>query len=234
MEYGLISSDSHVNPHPDMWREYLPREFREGAPRLESDPDGDWVVFEGKRSQVLGINATAGKRPEDVAWAVRKLEENRPGGWDPDERLKDQDIDGVQAEVIYGGGPLRSQDPRLTRASYTAYNDWLVDYCSVDPRRLIGMAYLPVEDVDDTITEIRHAIGRGLRGVVIPPAPNLNPTMVINPDDVAVAIQGYERCNLGRSGMGSVLESGHGPGRSRSHPHRGKAASGSQRSPLRR
>ena len=190
MEYQLISADSHVNPHPTFWRDYLPKEFRDQAPRFLSTEEGDFVEFEGKRNQILGINATAGKEREDVGWAVRRLTENRAGGWDPDERLKDQDIDGVQAEAIYGGGPLRSEDPRLTRASFSAYNDWLADFCSTNPKRLIGMAYIPVQDLDDAIAETRRAIGKGLRGAVIPAAPELTPTLTINPDDVATSIQG--------------------------------------------
>ena len=47
--YQVISADSHVNPQPDFWREYLPERFREGAPRIEHGEDVDYIVFEGQR-----------------------------------------------------------------------------------------------------------------------------------------------------------------------------------------
>ncbi|MCY3617089.1 MAG: amidohydrolase family protein, partial [Acidimicrobiaceae bacterium] len=164
----LVSADSHVNPPPTMWADYLPKEYRDRAPVVEETGEGQFQVFEGQRTPILGISAMAGKRPEDYSWNVRRLDEVRSGGWDPDARLLDQDIDGVSAEVLYGGGPLRSQDPALTRASYSAYNDWLSDFCSTDSARLIGMAYLPIGDPDDTVAEVKRLAGKQtLRGGVI-------------------------------------------------------------------
>jgi hypothetical protein len=49
MEYHLISADSHVNPPPTMWRDYLSAGFRDRAPRLESTDEGDFQLFEGRR-----------------------------------------------------------------------------------------------------------------------------------------------------------------------------------------
>ncbi|HKD67183.1 MAG TPA: amidohydrolase family protein [Candidatus Binataceae bacterium] len=171
MEYHLISADSHANPPPTMWRDYIGAEFRERAPRMESTAEGDFQVFEGRRTPILGINAMAGKRFEDYSLTVRRLSEQRPGGWDPAERLKDQDLDGVQAEVLYGGGPLATQDSALRRASHIAYNDWLADFCSVNPKRLLGMAYIPFDSVEGALTEIRRTARKGLAGAVIPRFP---------------------------------------------------------------
>jgi predicted TIM-barrel fold metal-dependent hydrolase len=171
MEYRLISADSHVNPPPTMWRDYLGAEFRERAPRLEKTGEGDFQIFEGRRTPLLGINAMAGRKFEEYSLTVRRLSEQRPGGWDPAERLKDQDIDGVQAEVLYGGGPLPSQDAQLRRASYFAYNDWLAEFCSANPRRLLGVAYIPCEEVEEATGEIRRTARKGLAGAVIPRFP---------------------------------------------------------------
>ena len=94
--------------------------------------------------------------------SVRRFDEVRAGGWEPGPRVEDQDIDGVDAEVLFGaavGAPLPSQDPELTRAGYTAYNHWLADFCSYAPDRLIGMAYIPCDDPDDAIAEARAGGG---------------------------------------------------------------------------
>ena len=82
--------------------------------------------------------------------------------------MKDQDIDGVDAEAIYGGGPLRTQDHDLAIASHRAYNDWLADFCKPAPDRLLGIAYIPVWDVGEAVAEVKHAAKVGLRGALIP------------------------------------------------------------------
>jgi predicted TIM-barrel fold metal-dependent hydrolase len=171
MPDDLISADSHVNPPPTMWAEYLPAGLRDQAPRVETVDGSDFVVFEGARRPVLGINAMAGKKPEEMSWNVRRLDEARPGGYEPEARLEDMDADGIRAEVIYGGGPLHSRNEELRVASYSAYNDWLADFCSASPKRLLGVAYLPTDSPELAIAELKRAAGRGLRGCVIPRFP---------------------------------------------------------------
>jgi predicted TIM-barrel fold metal-dependent hydrolase len=114
----------------------------------------------------------AGKKPEEYSLMVRRLDDVRAGGYDPGARLEDMDADGVRAEVIYGGGPLRSKNDELRIASYGAYNDWLADFCAVDPKRLVGIAYLPCETPELAVAEVKRAAGRGLRGCVIPRFPD--------------------------------------------------------------
>jgi predicted TIM-barrel fold metal-dependent hydrolase len=163
-----------VNPPADMWAEYLPAEFRDRAPKVERTDEGDFEVFEGQRRPMMALAAAAGRRPEEFAMSVRRFNEVRAGGWEPGPRVEDQDIDGVDAEVLFGaavGAPLPSVDPELTRAGYSAYNHWLADFCSYAPDRLVGMAYIPCDDPDGAITEARAAAARGLRGAVLPHVP---------------------------------------------------------------
>jgi predicted TIM-barrel fold metal-dependent hydrolase len=171
MTYELISADSHVNPAPDIWAKYLPAALRDRAPRIESTDEGDFQLFEGRRTPLLGINAMAGKKAEDFSWNIRRLDEQRAGGFDPRARLEDMDLDQIRAEVLYGGGPLPAQDAELRRASYSAYNDWLADFCALAPERLLGMAYIPCERPDAAIAEVRRCAAKGLRGCVLPRFP---------------------------------------------------------------
>ena len=169
-QYKLVSADGHVNPLPTFWKEYLPKRFQDSAPRLEQTGDGDFVVFEGKRTPFLIIGSLAGTDVKDYK-VTGTVKETRPGGWEPRERLKDLAIDNVDAEVLYGGGPLSASDPEMHLASYRAYNTWLSDFCSQAPDQLLGMAYIPIGNVEKAIDELRFAAGRGLRGVVIPAYP---------------------------------------------------------------
>lgn len=167
MSYKLISADSHVNPPPTMWRHYLPAAFQNRAPRVESTDDGDFEVFEGQRKPIMALNSLAGKKVEEYSLNVRRLTDTRAGGWDPAARLPDMDLDGVQAEVLYGGGPLASTDPELRMASYTAYNDWLADFCATAPERLLGVAYIPFGSVEGAVSEIKRVHRRGLKSALI-------------------------------------------------------------------
>ncbi|NQZ98550.1 MAG: amidohydrolase [Myxococcales bacterium] len=171
MAHELISADSHVNPPPTMWAEYLPAQWRDRAPVIEKTDDGEVQVFEGRRSPILGINAMAGKKSEDFSWNLRRLDDQRAGGFDPDARLADMDLDHISAEVLYGGGPLPSGDPDFRQASVFAYNDWLADFCARAPNRLLGMAYIPCETPDVAVAEVVRCAAKGLRGCVIPRFP---------------------------------------------------------------
>lgn len=83
--------------------------------------------------------------------------------------------DGVDAEFLYGGGPLSSTDPEFCAATYRAYNDWLAEFCSHSPDKFIGIAYIPTWDVDLAIAEIKHAREKGLRGIVVSAFPTQPP-----------------------------------------------------------
>jgi predicted TIM-barrel fold metal-dependent hydrolase len=168
--YRIISADSHVNPPPTFWRDYLPERYRVVAPRLEETPDGDFLVFEGQRRPFNLLPALAGKKAEDYK-QTGKLSETLPGGWEPKARLQDMRADGVDAEALFGGGPLPSQDAALHLASYHAYDTWLADFCAEAPDRLLGMAYIPMWDVAAALEELKSAAQRGLRGAVIPAFP---------------------------------------------------------------
>jgi predicted TIM-barrel fold metal-dependent hydrolase len=166
--YRLFSADSHVNMPETAWQEYLDPQFREQAPRIESTDEGDIRVFEGQRSPIYAIGNLAGKRPQDYTMHVRRFDEVRSGAWDPIERIKDQDIDSIDAEVLYFGGPLTTaKDRGLRLNSYRGYNRWLADFCSYAPDRLLGMAAIPVETPELATAEIQAAAGMGLRGVYV-------------------------------------------------------------------
>jgi len=51
---------------------------------------------------------------------------------DPDLRLKDQDRDGIQAEVLYGilGATSRINDDQAAGEMLRIYNEWLAGFCN--------------------------------------------------------------------------------------------------------
>jgi hypothetical protein len=43
----LISSDSHAVEPPDLWESRIEPKFRERAPRVVQEDDGDWWIVGG-------------------------------------------------------------------------------------------------------------------------------------------------------------------------------------------
>jgi predicted TIM-barrel fold metal-dependent hydrolase len=167
-EYRLISSDSHVTMPDEAWQEYLDPQFRDRAPIVEVTDEGAFRIFEGRRTPVNTLNNLAGKKPEEFTLNVRKLEEHRAGASDPVERVKDMDIDGVDAEVLYVGGPLMTPDQEFRLNSVRGYNRWLADFSSHAPDRLLGMAAIPIDTPELAVAELRFAKEAGLRGGYLP------------------------------------------------------------------
>jgi predicted TIM-barrel fold metal-dependent hydrolase len=77
-----------------------------------------------------------------------------PSGWDPIERLKDQDIDGVEAEVIYttlGLALFQLSDAELQQACFQVYNNWVAEFRSHNPKRLHPVAMIALEDIAEAV-----------------------------------------------------------------------------------
>ena len=82
------------------------KKYRDRAPRLVVDPpgkEGAYFLYEGYAPHPIGIGLGAGKSPEELKEFLTKATyaDARPGGWDPAERMKDNALDGVEADVLY-------------------------------------------------------------------------------------------------------------------------------------
>jgi predicted TIM-barrel fold metal-dependent hydrolase len=170
IKYRIVDADAHVNPPPTFWSDYLPERLKSLAPKIESGEDADYVVFEGRRKKLNLLSDQAGRKGKDFKIEGR-LSDMRGGGWLPAERLEDMDKDGMDAAILFGGGPLGTMNNDLFIESYRAYNRWLADFCSHDRRRLCGVAYIPVRDTDEAIGMLQEARALGFTAVNIPAFP---------------------------------------------------------------
>ena len=169
----ILSSDSHVFEPPDLWTTRIDAAFRDRAPRFQRMDDADMIVVEA--DQVLsgiGLISNAGARfeaPETISGRAR-FEDVHPGGYDPAQHLADMQLDGVAGEVLYPSQGLfyfRIKDTPLMSAIFRTYNDWLAEFCRVDPARLKGIAMINLDDVEDGIKELERSAGLGLSGAMI-------------------------------------------------------------------
>jgi predicted TIM-barrel fold metal-dependent hydrolase len=180
VEPTFFSSDSHVNEPPEAW-ERIPKNLREHGPRFVQDPPGKkglYMVFDGHEPDPVGMTFTAGK--DKSGGAIRKVIENFTwedwrGPWDAHARLGDMDLDGVKMEVLYPSMArnfysLKGEETPLQKAGLVAYNDWLLDYCAVAPKRLLALGLLSALDVEWSLEEMKRCAKQGHKGVVLPSA----------------------------------------------------------------
>ncbi len=177
--YNVISADDHVQEPGDTWVKRVPAKLRDRAPRMERGPDGDAWVIDGKRGRTIGMEAQGGKKFEDYRSSGETYETIRKGAWDPNERLKDMDLDGVDAQVLYpnsGSMGFMMDDLELQLACLRAYNDFLSEFASTDPTRLVGIGLVPTDDPQSGVEEIKRiAKLPGLRGAMLPTYPRGEP-----------------------------------------------------------
>jgi predicted TIM-barrel fold metal-dependent hydrolase len=165
-DYRIISSDSHFTVQAELIQEFLPEKYRER-------------VLMPAGSATAPPSATRHlQRDERVAAAMRLVQrEGRPagraGGYDPHERLKDMDTDRVDAEVLYGllTGHYQIADREERRARVRAYNDAAWEWASPDHGRLIPVADVPVDPIEDGVAELQRIAGLGYKAALIPAYP---------------------------------------------------------------
>jgi predicted TIM-barrel fold metal-dependent hydrolase len=175
MAERIVSADSHVMEPADLWQQRLDRRFRERAPRVVENPQGRvphyLFVAEGTTPFPVAAGFAAGRSGQALTDFMRSgYEAARPSGWDPVERIKDQDLDGICAEVLYPtlGMPLFGmRDPELQRACFAAYNAWVAEFCSQAPRRLYGIGLISLEEVASAVADLQRLAALGMRGAMI-------------------------------------------------------------------
>jgi len=80
--------------------------------------------------------------------------------------------DGVEAEVLYASHlrhfyELSADDEPFFRAIARSYNEWLMDFCSYSPKRLLGMPVLSVLNVEGAVEDLQEYARRGARGFMM-------------------------------------------------------------------
>lgn len=166
MEYRVISADDHIDLRylpPTLWQERAPAALRDAAPRVVDTPRGpEWVC--GDRN--WGPWGRGGHSA--LKWALDRVGAEGPRPTTPHLRLEDMDRDGVDASVMYGPvALLEAADPAVRQLCYTAYNDWLVEFCQAAPARLIGAGILPADDPALATEELLRLARLGLRHVML-------------------------------------------------------------------
>ena len=170
--FGVIDVDTHLTEPPDMWTARVPSSMHDVVPHIERIDGRDVWMADGERLGPPGFYSMAGFDGV-LPVSIPKTYDEIPGAmYDADARLAFLDGEGIQAQVLYpnvggfgNGYFLRLGDPELVAQCVHAYNDFLTDWCSAAPDRLLAITALPFWDVDLAVGELHRCIELGHRAV---------------------------------------------------------------------
>jgi uncharacterized protein len=181
MPNKCISADGHLDLSwlpPDIFIANSSAAVREFMPHVADGKDGPtWMNERGMIfGLVCGMGSAGrkyvpgkGERADRMAAAGLFNDASRSSRrlTDPAQRIKDQDRDGVQAEVLYGilGAVNRINDIKAAAEATRIYNDWLAGFCKPYPNRLVGLGLIPGNDVKAAVAEAKRLTKLGIRGV---------------------------------------------------------------------
>src|SRR5436309_6147873 len=133
MTLTLFSANDHFVEPADLFVGRLPAKIADRAPALAVEDGFLTWRFEGARKQISALLAHVGL-PDD--WDEKRISWSgmRPGCYDPAERLKDMDVDGVFASILFPTFPgfggemfMASNDGALALACVRAWHDCALD-----------------------------------------------------------------------------------------------------------
>lgn len=174
----VFTSDSHVGPRlREDLRAYCPAKYLDDFDAFLADHEASLPeIREGLASHPnIGID----------------------GHHDPEARFRDLDAEGVSGAVLFHGSQNGEPFPfssfigatgaggrgasgmtlgigtdttrELSSVGHDIYNRWLGDFCSLQPERHVGLAFLPLWDIDAATAAVPRVRALGLTGINFPP-----------------------------------------------------------------
>lgn len=169
-KYFIVSADCHANEPKDWVKSRIAPEYRDRLPRLKIVDGQAYIITEGNRPWKI--------KEDTTDWGPEDIERNKTGRT-VEERLADQDRDGVDMEIVFGNKGLLAfgtKDPGFSMAMCQAWNDWAHEAFGDHQDRILPMAQIPTADVEAAVAEVERVANLGFRGVSIPAKPEYGPT----------------------------------------------------------
>lgn len=183
MQYNVISADGHVDLRfmpGDVFTSRASATWKDQVPQVVATPEGPRWYAEGRDllPRPFGNMANIMPPKQGVSHHVDRmyeagfyegldvLNEGSPHPTTPPLRLKDLDMDGIDAEVMYGILNMHRvlENHALLTEVYKLYNNYAAELCQANPQRLAALACIPSDDPHTAAAEVRRAASLGLRG----------------------------------------------------------------------
>lgn len=174
--YPLLDADSHVSEPLNLWKERLPNKYRDIAPQMHTEYEGKpgawWWIEKDRQPHNVILGFGGNKSIDEMKEMLKNFSYAgaHQGGWDPVQRLKDMDQDGVAGDVLYTTLGFRMfwiRDPAFQRACFAVYNDWLAEFCKHAPKRFKGLALISLHDPKQAAKDLQECAKKGLAGAMI-------------------------------------------------------------------
>ena len=169
----IIDTDTHIIEPPDLWTSRVSRKFVDLMPRVETDAVGNPRWRMGDRWLTAVARYACAGLPRFPPYKPSRFEEVVTASFDPQERVRWMDEQGIYAAVLYPNiiafdthNFWEMPDRAASVEAVRAYNDYLVDLAGEAPNRLLPITMLPFWDLDATVAEIKRAHGLGHRGIL--------------------------------------------------------------------
>jgi predicted TIM-barrel fold metal-dependent hydrolase len=167
----VLDVDTHVTEPPDVWTARVSGKWGDAVPHIERRDGVDAWYVDGTRIGSPGPSSLAGFDGV-VPNGPKTFDEIDPAMYESHARLRFMDAHGIDAQVLYSnvggfGGQLfrRMGEPALVDECLRAFNDFLVDFASADPNRLVPVMTTPFWDVDFAVREIQRSVANGHRAI---------------------------------------------------------------------
>lgn len=171
----IVSVDDHVVEPFDLFQGRMATKYADRVPFVVEMPSGAhaWHI-DGTLETTTAASAVAGRPRETWSHAPARFSDIRPGCWRIEDRIKDMDINGVAASLVFpnfligfsAGRLNRINDQDYARAIMRAYNDWFhEEWYSRYPDRIVPCQITWMRDVEVAAEEVRKNAERGFRAV---------------------------------------------------------------------
>src|SRR3989440_9939952 len=183
--FPFFDCTSHIVEPPRIWDEYVPAGVRAGVKsQFHFHPDTATLLITGRAVPASRERANAAEvgwprwNKKDVGRLTPGTEEWKArfgrlkGSRDPRARLSDMDALGTDQVMLFPTWFVRLALVRSAEAATIlarASNDWVLDSCAVDRRRLFPCAVLPLQSVEASIVELRRIAALGFKAAAVRP-----------------------------------------------------------------
>ncbi len=173
-KFFMVSADGHVQEPKTIFHDRLPESDHDRLPTV-------LVSKDKKTGEETRFQKTDGFRAAKLNW-VKPLEGHEKlrnqSGRDPDERVAELAIDGVDAEILFpnlGLAIWATGDAQFSHRMCKAWNEWAWESYERHNDRLAPMACIAPAAIDEAIAEIQRCAALGFKGICLPCKPVFGP-----------------------------------------------------------
>lgn len=170
--HRVIDIDTHITEPADVWTARVSKKWGDRVPHVRNLNGVDLWFIGDQTCGMPGAYSAAGHTGTfpDMRKSYRDIP---PAMFDAKARLALMDDEKIWGNVLYpnvggfgAGGFLRLGEPELMLECVRAYNDFLIEWCSADARRLVPVMATPFWDLAASVREIERCAARGYKAVI--------------------------------------------------------------------